>query len=131
MWSFTTRIMPLSEFAKDRCAGMTRISWCASHKDGRKAAYTTWNSSTVPLLACYCIRRAAIGMWLWGPEPSKAQVVTITDDGYDSLAQLAREAADSFTYGIIPGETAGTAVSWHPRYPPPDGTSHRRSVTIG
>ena len=22
-------IMPLSEFAKDRCAGMTRISWCA------------------------------------------------------------------------------------------------------
>jgi len=96
-------IMPLSEFAKrpvrrDDKDILVRV---IIKKDGRKAAYTTQrNSSTdFPLLACCVSRRGGNWYVAVGARPSKAQVVTITDDGYDSLAQLAREAADSFTYG--------------------------------
>ena len=70
-------------------------------KDGRKAAYTTQRNSETdfPLIAC-CVSRLGNHWYAAvGARPGKARLVKITDDGYDSLAQLAKEAADSFTYG--------------------------------
>ena len=70
-------------------------------KDGRKAAYTTQRNSETdfPVIAC-CVSRWGNDWYVAvGARPGRAQVVKIKDDGYDSLAQLAGEAADSFTYG--------------------------------
>lgn len=95
--------MPLAEFAarpvrRDDKDILVRI---IIKKDGRKAAYITQRNTKTdfPLIAC------CVSCWgnIWyvsvGARPSRAQVVKIKDDGYDSLAELAREAADSFTYG--------------------------------
>ena len=96
-------IVPLEEFAKrpvrrDDRDILVRI---IIKKDGRKAAYTTQRNSETdfPVIAC-CVSRWGNDWYVAvGARPGRAQVVKIRDDGYDSLAQLAGEAADSFTYG--------------------------------
>ena len=99
-------IVPLEEFAKrpvrrDDRDILVRI---IIKKDGRKAAYTTQRNSETdfPVIAC-CVSRWGNDWYVAvGARPGRAQVVKIKDDGYDSLAQLAGEAADSFTYGSNP-----------------------------
>lgn len=96
-------IMPLAEFAKrpvrrDDRDILVRI---IIKKDGRKAAYTTQRNTRTdfPLIAC-CVSRCGNYWYVAvGARPSRAGVVKITDDGFDSLAQMAEEAADSFSYG--------------------------------
>ncbi len=96
-------IVPLAEFAarpvrRDDRDILVRI---IIKKDGRKASYTTQRNSRTdfPVLAC-CVSRWGNDWYVSvGARPARAQVVKITDDGYDSLAKLAKEAADSFTYG--------------------------------
>ena len=90
----------LEEFAKMKYSRdiLVRI---IIKKDGRKAAYTTQRNSETdfPVIAC-CVSRWGNDWYVAvGARPGRAQVVKIRDDGYDSLAQLAGEAADSFTYG--------------------------------
>lgn len=96
-------IMPLAEFAKrpvrrDDKDILVRV---IIKKDGRKAAYITQRNTKTdfPLIACCVSSWGNIWYVSVGARPSRAQVVKIKDDGYDSLAELAREAADSFTYG--------------------------------
>lgn len=96
-------IMPLEEFVKrpvrrDDKDILVRI---IIKKDGRKAAYATQRNSRTdfPLIAC-CVSRWGNDWYVSvGARPSRAGIVKIRDDGFDSLAQMAREAADSFTYG--------------------------------
>ena len=94
-------MVPLEEFSKrpvrrDDRDILVRI---IIKKDGRKAAYTTQRNSETdfPVIAC-CVSRWGNDWYVAvGARPGRAQVVKIRDDGYDSLAQLAGEAADSFT----------------------------------
>ena len=96
-------VVPLAEFAarpvrRDDRDILVRI---IIKKDGRKAAYTTQRNTRTdfPVIAC-CVSRWGNNWYVSvGARPSRARVVKITDDGYDSLAKLAGEAADSFTYG--------------------------------
>lgn len=69
-------------------------------KDGRKAAYAAQRNSKTDfaVLACCVSLRGNDWYVSIGSRPARAQVVKITDDGYDSLAKLAGEAADSFTF---------------------------------
>lgn len=70
-------------------------------KDGRKAAYATQRNTETdfPVIACCVSRGGNVWYVSVGARPSRAQVVKVNDDGFDSLAQMAREAADSFSYG--------------------------------
>lgn len=96
-------VVPLSEFAarpvrRDDRDILVRI---IIKKDGRKAAYTSQRNSATdfPVLSC-CVSRWGNDWYVAiGARPARAKVIKIKDDGYDSLAKLAREAADSFTYG--------------------------------
>ena len=78
-------------------------------KDGRKAAYASQRNSQTdfPLIAC-CVSR--LGHY-WdvsvGARPARAQVIRILDDGHDSLGQLAKEAAEHFTFGTNLRGSAG------------------------
>lgn len=69
-------------------------------KDGRKAAYAAQRNSKTDfaVLACCVSLRGNDWYVSIGSRPARAQVVKITDDGYDSLAKIAGEAADSFTF---------------------------------
>ena len=96
-------IVPLAEFAKrpvrrDDRDILVRI---IIKKDGRKAAYATQRNTKTdfPVIACCVSRGGNVWYVSVGARPSRAQVVKITDDGFDSLAEMAREAADSFSYG--------------------------------
>ncbi|MCC2817020.1 FAD binding domain-containing protein [Lachnoclostridium pacaense] len=96
-------IMPLAEFAKrpvrrDDRDILVRI---IIKMDGRKAAYATQRNTKTdfPVIACCVSRGGNVWYVSVGARPSRAQVVKITDDGFDSLAEMAREAADSFSYG--------------------------------
>ena len=70
-------------------------------KDGRRAAYASQrNSSTdFPLIAC-CVSNLG-NQWFIsvGARPAKARVICITEDSFDTLPKMAREAADAFAYG--------------------------------
>lgn len=102
-------IVPLAEFAKrpvrrDDRDILVRI---IIKKDGRKAAYATQRNTGTdfPVIAC-CVSRGGNNWYVSvGARPSRAQVVKVTDDGFESLAEMAREAADSFSYGT---NTRGT-----------------------
>lgn len=96
-------IIPLAEFAerpvhRDGRDILVRI---IIKKDGRKAAYTTQRitKTDFPVIAC-CVSRWGNDWYIAiGARPGRARVVRIRDDGYDSLAELAGEAAASFRYG--------------------------------
>lgn len=96
-------IMPLAEFAARPVRRDDRdiLVGIIIKKDGRKAAYTAQRNSKTdfPVLACCVSRRGNDWYISVGARPAKAQVVRITDDGYDSLAKLSQEAADSFVFG--------------------------------
>lgn len=96
-------VMPIAQFAakpvsRDDRDILVRI---IIKKDGREAAYSTQRNSYTdfPLIAC-CVSRWGNRWYVSiGARPARAQVVQITDDGCDSLAKLAGEAAASFAYG--------------------------------
>ena len=96
-------VIPMAEFAarpvsRDDRDVLVRI---IIRKDGRKAAYTTQRNSQTdfPLIAC-CVSRLGDHWYVAvGARPGKAKVTQVTDDGNESLADLAREAADAFNYG--------------------------------
>ena len=85
--------IPLSEFAarpvrRDQKDILVRI---IIKKDGRKAAYTSQRNS-----------RSILGnKWFVsvGARPAKAKAVIITEDDFDTLKEMAKEAAEAFTYG--------------------------------
>ena len=70
-------------------------------KDGRKAAYTSQRNSRTdfPVIAC-CVSNLG-NKWFVsvGARPAKAKTVIITEDDFDTLKEMAKQAADAFTYG--------------------------------
>lgn len=108
-------MIPMAEFAarpvsRDDRDVLVRI---IIRKDGRKAAYTTQRNSQTdfPLIAC-CVSRLGDHWYVAvGARPGKAKVTQVTDDGNESLADLAKEAADASTTEAITEEAASTATS--------------------
>lgn len=96
-------VVPLTEFAarpvsRDDRDILVRI---IIRKDGRKAAYTTQRNSRTdfPLIAC-CVSRLGDHWYVAvGARPARARLAEVTDDGNESLAELAKEAANAFHYG--------------------------------
>lgn len=95
--------IPLSEFAarpvrRDQKDILVRI---IIKKDGRKAAYTSQRNSRTdfPVIAC-CVSNLG-NKWFVsvGARPAKAKAVIITEDDFDTLKEMAKEAAEAFTYG--------------------------------
>ena len=95
--------IPLSEFAarpvrRDQKDILVRI---IIKKDGRKAAYTSQRNSRTdfPVIAC-CVSNLG-NKWFVsvGARPAKAKTVIITEDDFDTLKEMAKQAADAFTYG--------------------------------
>ena len=95
--------IPLSEFAarpvrRDQKDILVRI---IIKKDGRKAAYTSQRNSRTdfPVIAC-CVSNLG-NKWFVsvGARPAKAKTVIITEDDFDALKEMAKEAAEAFTYG--------------------------------
>ena len=93
----------LSEFAarpvrRDQKDILVRI---IIKKDGRKAAYTSQRNSRTdfPVIAC-CVSNLG-NKWFVsvGARPAKAKAVIITEDDFDTLKEMAKEAAEAFTYG--------------------------------
>ena len=103
--------IPLAEFAARPVSGKERdiLVRVIIRKDGRKAAYASQRNSQTdfPLIAC-CVSR--LGHY-WdvsvGAKPARDQVISILDDGHDSLGQLAKEAAEHFTFGTNLRGSAG------------------------
>ena len=70
-------------------------------KDGRRAAYASQRNSQTdfPVIAC-CV--ASLGRhWFVsiGARPARAQLVRVKEDDFDTLSQLAAEAAGAYSYG--------------------------------
>lgn len=96
-------VMPLKEFAarplkRDDRDILVRV---VIRKDGRKAAYTSQRNSQTdfPVIACCVSRLGDYWHVSVGARPGRAQAVRLREDGYDSLAELAGEAAASFSFG--------------------------------
>lgn len=96
-------VMSLAEFAarprsRDERDILVRM---IIRKDGRKAAYMTQRNTQTdfPVIACCVARLGDHWHVAVGARPSRACVVKVTDDGNETLAELAKEAADRFTYG--------------------------------
>ena len=90
--------IPLSEFAarpvrRDQKDILVRI---IIKKDGRKAAYTSQRNSRTdfPVIAC-CVSNLG-NKWFVsvGARPAKAKAVIITEDDFDTLKEMAKEAAE-------------------------------------
>lgn len=95
--------IPLAEFAarpvrRDDRDILVRI---IIRKDGRKAAYTSQRNSKTdfPLIACCVSRLGSRWFVSVGARPAKAKMICITEDSFDTIPEMAAEAADSFTYG--------------------------------
>ncbi len=96
-------ILPLKEFAERPLGRDDRdiLVRVIIRKDGRRAAYTSQRNSQTdfPVIAC-CVSRLGDYWYVSvGARPGRAQVVRLTEDSNDSLAQLACEAADAFSFG--------------------------------
>ena len=88
--------IPLSEFAarpvrRDQKDILVRI---IIKKDGRKAAYTSQRNSRTdfPVIAC-CVSNLG-NKWFVsvGARPAKAKTVIITEDDFDTLKEMAKQA---------------------------------------
>lgn len=70
-------------------------------KDGRRAAYISQrNSSTdFPLLAVCAANLGNQWFVSIGARPAKAALVEFTEDNFDTIKEMAKQAADAFSYG--------------------------------
>ncbi|MCB7318586.1 FAD binding domain-containing protein [Lacrimispora sp. 210928-DFI.3.58] len=95
--------IPLTEFAARpvRRDGKDILVRIVIKKDGRRAAYASQRNSKTdfPLIACCVSRLGSRWFVAIGARPAKARLVCITEDDFDTLPRMAKEAADSFTYG--------------------------------
>ena len=95
--------MPLKEFAarpltRDGRDILVRI---VVKKDGRKAAYTSQRNSKTdfPLIAC-CVSNLGNQWYISvGARPARAELVCMTEDSFDTIKEMAKDAADAFSYG--------------------------------
>ena len=95
--------IPLKEFAARPVRRNDRdiLVRIIVRKDGRRAAYMSQRNSRTdfPLLAC-CVANMGNKWYVSvGARPAKAAVVCITEDSFDTIVEMAKEAASSFTYG--------------------------------
>ncbi len=96
-------VVPLAEFAarpvsRNEKDILVRV-WIK--KDGRRAAYASQRNTRTdfPVLAV-CVSRLARDWYISiGARPAKARVTRITEDDFDTLTDMAAEAAGSFSYG--------------------------------
>lgn len=96
-------LVPLKEFAarpltRDGRDILVRI---VVKKDGRKAAYTSQRNSKTdfPLIAC-CVSNLGNQWYISvGARPARAELVCMTEDSFDTIKEMAKDAADAFSYG--------------------------------
>lgn len=96
-------MVPIKEFAarpvhRDDRDILVRV---VIKKDGRKAAYISQrNSSTdFPLLAVCAANLGNQWFVSIGARPAKAALVEFTEDNFDTIKEMAKQAADAVSYG--------------------------------